>query len=66
MGGGGGGCPISVWSENFQGGRGGCPIMVGGNFLGGCLYPFAYYDTGQANPVMGEIHSGGVGSILYT
>ena len=40
--------------------------MVGGNFLGGCLYPFAYYDTGQANPVMGEIHSGGGGSILYT
>ena len=35
-----------VWG--FQGGRGGCPIMVGGNFLGGCLYfCILWHRTGQ-------------------
>ena len=41
----------------------GCPIMVGGNFLEGCLYPFAQYDTGSTILVMGGVNLSGVGGI---
>ena len=35
---------------------------MGGNFLGGSLYPSAYYGTGWDIPVVGGVQSGGVGS----
>ena len=48
------------WSKYscFQGG--------GGNFLGGGWHPSSYYGAGRSRPgpVVEEIHSGGVGSIL--
>ena len=42
----------------------GLPYLGGDNFLGGGWYLSAYYIAGRDNPMMVEVYSGGVGSII--